>query len=66
MSRIKFINRHRLINTAARLARCDAIRVLDDLCENQKTISTVRLRSMLDDVSNKLKNEAVSIRSSLE
>jgi hypothetical protein len=60
------MNRHKLINTAARLARCDAIRDLDELCETQKTISTTRLRDMLDAVSNKLKNEAVSIKIAIE
>ena len=60
------MNRHKLINTAARLARCDAIRELDELCETQKTVSTATLVVMLDKVSNTLKNEAVNIKIALD
>jgi hypothetical protein len=60
------VDKHKLINTAARLARCDAISALDELCETQKTVSTVKLRVMLDKASNALKNEAVSIKIAIE
>tara|TARA_R110000764_G_scaffold51058_2_gene111907 strand:+ start:280 stop:525 length:246 start_codon:yes stop_codon:yes gene_type:complete len=51
-----------LISIAARLAICKVLMELEEVCENQKTISTDKLQSMLDKVSSKLKDEAVHVR----
>jgi hypothetical protein len=51
-----------LISIAARLAMCKILVELEEACENQKTISTDKLQSMLDKASNKLKDEAVRVR----
>ena len=51
-----------LISIAARLALCKVLMELEEVCENQKTISTDKLQSMLDKVSSKLKYESVHVR----
>lgn len=51
-----------LIQIAARLALCKALNELEEVCENHKTISTSKLRDIVDKASNMLKDEAVYIR----
>ena len=51
-----------LISIAARLAKCDILMELEEICENQKSISTSVLQDVVDRASNKLKDEAVYIR----
>ena len=51
-----------LIEIAGRLAMCRALSEIEEICENQKTISTSKLQEALDRASNKLKDEAVYIR----
>ena len=54
-----------LIRVAARLARCDALSELDELCDTQKTVSTARVRLMLDRAENELKLQAVHIKNAI-
>jgi len=51
-----------LIPIAARLVRGQALVRLYEVCENQKSISTEKLRGLIEDVENKLKDEAVYIK----
>lgn len=51
-----------LIGIAARLVVCNALNELEEVCENQKYITTQRLQSIVDRASDKLKDEAVHIR----
>jgi hypothetical protein len=51
-----------LIGIAARLARCDALSEIDEICENQKSVKTSMLIEALNRAENKLKDEAVHIR----
>lgn len=51
-----------LIQIAARLARCNALNELEEVCENQQSVSTRKLQEIVDRASNKLKDEAVYIR----
>ena len=60
--RIEKGNKYGLISIAARLALCKVLMELEEVCENQKTISTDKLQSMLDKVSSKLKYESVHVR----
>ncbi len=53
---------HGLIPIAARLARGEALNRLYEACENQKSISTEKLRLLVDDVGDKMKDEAVYVR----
>jgi hypothetical protein len=55
-----------LIGIAARLARCDALTEIDEICENQKTIKTSVLIEVLNRAENKLKDEAVHIKNMIE
>jgi len=54
-----------LIQIAARLVTCKMLTELEDICENQKSISTVKLQCVADKLSDKLKDEAVYIRNML-
>ena len=51
-----------LISIAARLARCDLLTELEEICENQQTIKTSVLQDVVDRASNKLKKEAIYVR----
>lgn len=51
-----------LIPIAARLASCDALIEVYEICENQKSISTEKLERAIDRIANKLKDEAFYIR----
>ncbi len=51
-----------LIQIAARLALCNALDELEEVCENQRTIKTSKLQGIVERASNTLKNEAVYIR----
>lgn len=51
-----------LIKIAARLALCKSLERLNEVCENQKTISTDRLQELVDEVEKTLKLEALYVR----
>ena len=51
-----------LISIAARLALCKSLDRLNEVCENQKTISTDKLQLLINDVETKLKREAICVR----
>ncbi len=51
-----------LIQIAARLAMCNALHELEEVCENQQSISSRKLQDIVDRASTKLKDEAVYIR----
>jgi hypothetical protein len=51
-----------LISIAARLAMCEILMEIEEVCENQKTISAAKLQLMLDKASNKMKDEAIHVR----
>lgn len=50
-----------LIYIASRLVKCDYISELDEICENQKTISCAKLEMHLDLISEMLKKDAIRI-----
>jgi hypothetical protein len=54
-----------LIHVAARLAKGDAISAIDELCEEQKTISTAKLKRFVDDVREELIKEAINIKNAI-
>ena len=51
-----------LISIAARLAKCDLLTELEEICENHISIDTDVLQLAVDKASNNLKNEAIYIR----
>lgn len=51
-----------LIGIAARLAMCKQLDPLNEVCENQKSISTSQLQRLVNEVETKLKREAVHVR----
>lgn len=55
-----------LIQVAARLVKGDAISEIDELCEEQKTISTAKLRRFVDDVREELIKEAIAIKNAIK
>ena len=55
-----------LIHVAARLVKGDALDAIDELCEEQKTISTVKLRRFIDDAREELIKEAIAINNAIK
>ena len=51
-----------LISIAARLVMCKALDRLNEVCENQETISTKKLQTIVDEAEDCLKREAIRIR----
>ena len=51
-----------LIIMAAKMVRCDVLRELDEICETKKSISTSKLRIILDAMSEDLKKDAIFLK----